>query len=111
MDKVKISEIAQELGLEAKVILAKANEMNLPVKAANSSVSIDDAETLMDYVLTGKPVVVKKEPIQQEAPVVAKKKERPAPRKIIKIIKIIKTLFVTLMGKCLINHVAHGKIF
>jgi translation initiation factor IF-2 len=71
MDKVKISEIAQELGLEAKVILAKASEMNLPVKAANSSVSIEEAETLMDYVLTGKPVV----PIKQE-----EEKTPPAPK-------------------------------
>ena len=83
MDKVKISEIAQELGLEAKVILAKASEMNLPVKAANSSVSIEEAEVLMDYVLTGKPVVPLKteEPKEKEESKEVKAKEKSAPVK------------------------------
>ncbi len=60
MDKVKISEIAQELGMETKVILSKAIEMDLNVKAANSSVSIDEAGTLMDFIMTGKNPVAKK---------------------------------------------------
>ena len=68
MDKVKISEIAQELGMEAKVILAKATELTLDVKAVNSSVSIEEAETLMEYVMTGK------------APAKAVPKEEPAPK-------------------------------
>ena len=53
MDKVRISEIAQELGMEAKDILVKAKEVDLAVKAANSTVSTEEAGNLMDYVLTG----------------------------------------------------------
>ncbi len=53
MDKVKISEIAQELGMEAKEVLIKAKEVQMPAKAANSTVSVDDAGNLMNYILTG----------------------------------------------------------
>jgi len=60
MDKVKISEIAQELGLETKVILSKAMEIELAVKAANSSVTMEEAGTLMDFIMTGKNPVAKK---------------------------------------------------
>jgi translation initiation factor IF-2 len=74
MDKVKISEIAQELGMETKVILAKATEMDLAVKAANSTVSIEEAETLMNYVLTGKGPTPKKVE-KKSPPKVEKKKE------------------------------------
>ncbi len=65
MDKVKISEIAQELGMETKVILSKAVEMDLNVKAANSSVSIEEAGTLMDFIMTGKNPVAKKAPKEE----------------------------------------------
>jgi len=60
MDKVKISEIAQELGLETKFILSKAMEIELAVKAANSSVTMEEAGTLMDFIMTGKNPVAKK---------------------------------------------------
>ncbi len=54
MSKVRISEVALELGMEAKAVLAKAKELPLDVKAANSSISIEDAGYLMDFILTGK---------------------------------------------------------
>ncbi len=54
MDKVRISEIAQELGLEAKDVLSKAKEIGISAKAASSAVGLDEAEHLMNYVLTGK---------------------------------------------------------
>ena len=74
MDKVKISEIAQELGMETKVILSKAIEMDLAVKAANSSVSIEEAGTLMDFIMTGKNPTAKKV-VKKDAP---KKVAEPA---------------------------------
>lgn len=54
MDKVRISEIAQELGLEAKDILSKAKEIGISAKVASSAVGMDEADHLMNYVLTGK---------------------------------------------------------
>ena len=62
MDKIRINEVAQELGIETKDVLAKAKEIDLPAKAANSAISIADAEVLANYILTG----------------VAPKKEKPA---------------------------------
>ncbi len=53
MDKVRISEVAQELGIETKEVLSKAKELELPAKAANSAISIADAEILANYILTG----------------------------------------------------------
>jgi hypothetical protein len=38
MDKVRISEVALELGMETKAVLSKAQEMSLNVKAANSAI-------------------------------------------------------------------------
>ncbi|OQX74499.1 MAG: translation initiation factor IF-2 [Campylobacteraceae bacterium 4484_4] len=54
MDKVRISEIAQELGLESKEVLGKAKEIEISAKAANSAVTVEQAEQLMNYILTGK---------------------------------------------------------
>jgi len=42
MDKVRISEVAQELGIETKEVLAKAKELTLPAKAANRFFSVCD---------------------------------------------------------------------
>ena len=53
MDKVRIHEIAKELGIKSKEVVEKAADMGLDVKAASSAVSTDDAEKLMNYVLTG----------------------------------------------------------
>ena len=80
MDKVRISEIAQELGMEAKDVLAKAKEVDLEVKAANSAVTTEEAGNLMDYMLTGKykgPIKKKEEPKAKAQPTPVKK-ETPA---------------------------------
>ena len=82
MDKVRIKEIAEELGIKSKEVVEKATDIGLEVKAANSSVTQEDAEKLMNYVLTGdKPeepelakakLVVKKDKVES-------KKEEPRP--------------------------------
>jgi translation initiation factor IF-2 len=76
MDKVRISDIALELGLDAKSVLAKAQELSLKVKAANSSVSLEEAGNLMDYILTGKSKIPVKQENKQE-----NKKESPKEKK------------------------------
>ncbi len=61
-DKVKVSEIATELGITSKEVIEKANEMGLSVKVANSSVTQEEAGYLADFVLTGNmPKIAKKE--------------------------------------------------
>ncbi len=66
MDKVRIREIAQELGMEAKEVLAKAKEIDMSAKAANSAVSTEEAGELMDYILTGKYKKTKKESTKEQ---------------------------------------------
>ncbi len=53
MDKVRITEIAKELGMKSKDIIDKALDLELDVKSASSSITVDDAEKLMNYILTG----------------------------------------------------------
>ena len=81
MDKVRIKEIAEELGIKSKEVVEKATDIGLEVKAANSSVTPEEAEKLMNYVLTGvkeEPEVVKPKPVVKKAKA-EPKKEEPKP--------------------------------
>ena len=84
MDKVRISEVAQELGIETKEVLAKAKELTLPAKAANSAITIADAEVLANYILTGKAPatakVTKAEAVPAKKPAEAAKEQEAAPK-------------------------------
>ena len=46
-EKVKVSEIAAELGITSKDVLKKALDLNIEAKAANSSVTMEEADNLM----------------------------------------------------------------
>jgi translation initiation factor IF-2 len=61
MDRVKIQEIADEAGASNAVLIEKAKELGYDVKAANSTVTVDEAGILVDYVINGvKPKTVEK---------------------------------------------------
>lgn len=51
MDKVKIEEIAQELGASSNKVYERAVLMSINVKSVKSSVSIDDAQRIFDAIL------------------------------------------------------------
>ena len=53
MDKVKIQEIADEADLSNGELLDKAQELGFDVKAANSTISMEDAGILVDYAISG----------------------------------------------------------
>ena len=53
MDKVRVHEIARELGINSKEVVDKAAAMGLNVKTASSSVSIEEAEQIMNYIMSG----------------------------------------------------------
>jgi translation initiation factor IF-2 len=53
MDKVKIQEIADEAGLSNGDLLDKAKELGFNVKAANSTISMEDARDLVEYPISG----------------------------------------------------------
>jgi len=44
MDKVRVHEIAKELGINSKEVVDKAAAMGLVIKTASSSVSMEEAE-------------------------------------------------------------------
>jgi translation initiation factor IF-2 len=89
-DKVSVKEIADELGIASKDVLEKAKSMGIEVKAAQSKVSMEQAEKIANYIMNAdaekpaatpvKKVVKKakeetpKEEVQQDAPVVEEKK-------------------------------------
>ncbi len=73
IDKVRVHEIATELGIKSKEVVDKAAEMGIDVKTASSSVSMEEAEKIMNFVMNPasftppkpKPVI-KKAPKQTE---------------------------------------------
>ena len=79
-DKVRVHEIAKELGIVSKEVVDKALEMGLNVKTASSSVSMEDAENIMNFIMGAtaaqaqkpsklvikKAVIKKEEPVQEE---------------------------------------------
>ncbi|MEA3492406.1 MAG: translation initiation factor IF-2 [Campylobacterota bacterium] len=87
MDKVKIQEIADEAGLSNGQLLGKAKELGYSVKAANSTISVEEAGILVDYAINGtlpknfkKPtpkskITIVKKKIKEETPEAPIKKE------------------------------------
>ena len=73
-DKVSIKEIADELGITSKDVLEKAKSMGLEVKAAQSKVTMEQAEGIANFIMNGedekpapkKPTIIKK--AKTEAP-------------------------------------------
>ena len=59
MDKIRISQIAKEIGKTSKEILQKAQELGFEVKTTSSAVTTEQAEELYNYVLSGKSVEIK----------------------------------------------------
>ncbi len=82
MDKVRIHEIAKELGIKSKEVVEKAKDLGIEAKSANSAVTAETAERLVNFIMSGDrgenkevPVVNKTEPKKQE-PVEEKPKEK-----------------------------------
>jgi len=66
-DKVRVHEIAKELGIASKEVVDKAATIGVSVKTASSTVSMAEAEKIMNFIMSGaapepakKKVVVKK---------------------------------------------------
>jgi len=79
MDKVRIQEIADEAGLSNGELLGKAKELGYNVKAANSSISMEEAGILVDYAISGTlPKGFKKPAPKSKITIVKKKPEEEA---------------------------------
>ncbi len=82
MDKVKIQEIADEAGLSNADLLDKAKELGFDVKAANSTISMENAGILVDYAISGTlPKGFKKPGSKSKITVVKKKTAQVAEEK------------------------------
>ena len=80
MDKVKIQEIAEEAGLSNSELLEKAKELGYNAKAANSTISVEEAGILVDYAISGTlPKSFKKPVPKSKITIVKKEKKTSAP--------------------------------
>jgi translation initiation factor IF-2 len=71
IEKVRVHEIAKELGIASKDVLDKAKQMGLDVKSAQSVVTMEKAEQIANYIMNGVPV-------ENEKPKVTVKKQEKA---------------------------------
>ncbi len=53
MEKVRVHEIAKELGVTSKEVVKKALDMGIELKTASSSVSMEEAEKILNYIMNG----------------------------------------------------------
>ena len=53
MSRIKISEIANELGYPSREVIEKAQELGIKVKTHSDCISLEDAEKLYEYINTG----------------------------------------------------------
>jgi translation initiation factor IF-2 len=72
IEKVRVHEIAKELGIASKDVLEKAKKMGLEVKSAQSVVTMSDAENLANFIMNGE--LPQKEVAKTPKPTVKKAK-------------------------------------
>ena len=53
MSRIKISEIANELGYPSREVIEKAQELGLKVKTHSDCISLEDVEKLYEYINSG----------------------------------------------------------
>ncbi|MEA1918103.1 MAG: translation initiation factor IF-2 N-terminal domain-containing protein, partial [Campylobacterota bacterium] len=59
-DKVRVHEVAKELGILSKEVVEKAKSMGLDIKTASSSLTMEEAEKLANFIINGAPKEVQK---------------------------------------------------
>ncbi|WP_415398040.1 translation initiation factor IF-2 [Sulfurimonas sp. CS5] len=96
IEKVRVHEIAKELGIASKDVLEKAKKMGLEVKSAQSVVTMEQAEGLANFIMNGEvttesvkpadktPIKAKSDtPKQEETPEVEEKPvNKKAPKEV-----------------------------
>jgi len=85
MQKVRVHEIAKELGMKSKDVIDKGQDLNLDLKTASSAISAEEAEELLNYIMTGKSKLLKTNEPQVEVKKVEPKevKKEPEVQKVI----------------------------
>lgn len=52
-DKVRVYEIADEAGANSNEVISKAKEMGIELKSPQSAVSLEQAEEIVNYMMSG----------------------------------------------------------
>ncbi|SFV50376.1 Translation initiation factor 2 [hydrothermal vent metagenome] len=78
-EKVRVYEVAHEVGLTSKEVVAKAQEIGIQVKSAQNAISMQDAEELANFIMNG--VLPKR----------MQKDEEKKPKKVVKKASLAKT--------------------
>ncbi len=96
-DKVRVHEIAKELGISSKEVVDKTTAFGIEVKTASSTVTMVEAEKIMNFIMNGAPApkpkkisIVKKankEKVTEETPVVQEAKVTPTEPAIVETAK------------------------
>ena len=73
-DKVRVYEIAEEAGATSTDVMAKAKDLGIDLKSPQSVVTIEEAEEIANYIMTGKSKLLKK--AQPKSKPVIKKQEK-----------------------------------
>jgi len=84
-DKVRVYEIAEESGATSAEVITKAADLSIILKSPQTSVSFEEAEEIVNYIMTGKsklltkkvkkPTVVKKQKVQEKEVEIKEKSE------------------------------------
>src|SRR3989338_4930390 len=84
-EKVRVHEIAKELGIASKDVVKKASEIGIEIKSASSSVSMQEAESLMNYIMSGEHAEAPKSETKVEAKSISDaQKEEKSPKEEVK---------------------------
>ena len=77
MAKIRIHEIAKELGYDSKEIIEKANELGLNIKTASNAVDVETAAAIYEYIQTK---IIPKA-FQKSVKTTEKKEKKESPKK------------------------------
>ncbi|MFA6191330.1 MAG: translation initiation factor IF-2 [Sulfurimonas sp.] len=83
IEKVRVHEIAKELGIASKDVLKKATDMGMDVKSAQSTVSMEQADELMKFIMNGEPAEHASKETEQEHKKAISDTPKETPSKII----------------------------
>ena len=74
--KVRILEIAEEASMTNNKVIEKAKELGFNVKSPQSTVTESEAEEILNYIITGKSKLLKKEKTTKKKRTTTKKKTK-----------------------------------
>jgi len=66
-EKVRVHEIAKELGIASKDVIKKASQIGIEVKSAQSTVSMEQAEGLTNFIMNGEATTKPSTPKKKES--------------------------------------------